>query len=367
MIPLVPLHRQFQSIKTEILSAINSIIDSGQYVMGPSVIELEQKIAKKLNVKHAIGVANGTDALVLVLDALQIGPEDEVITTPFTFFATAEAVSRVGATPVFVDIDPISYNIDVSKIEEKITKRTKAILPVHLFGQPANMDEIMALAKQYGLHVIEDACQAFGATYKGKYVGGIGDVACFSFFPTKNLGTMGDGGLVTTNADELAEKIRLLRHHGSRRKYYHDVLGYNSRLDEIHAAILLIALEKIEEWNDLRRQKACFYREQLRNVQDVKAPEELSDRTHIYHLYCIEVNRRDQLMKSLQQKEIQCGVYYPCPLHLQKVYEHLPYRVGDLPVAEEAARKLLAIPMSPFITDEEQQKVIAAIKEAMIT
>lgn len=367
MIPLVPLNRQFQSIKTKVLTEISNIIDSGQYVMGPKVIELEEKIARKLDVKHAIGVANGTDALVLALDALQIGPQDEVITTPFTFFATAEAISRVGATPVFVDIDPKSYNIDVAKIEEKITTKTKAILPVHLFGQPANMDEVMALAKRYGLFVIEDACQAFGATYKGRYVGSIGDVAVFSFFPTKNLSTLGDGGLITTNDDELAAKLRLLRHHGSRRKYYHDLLGYNSRLDEIHAAVLLIALEKIDEWNELRRHKAIYYCEQLRNVQDVKPAEELPDRTHIFHLFCVESSRRDDLMKRLQAQGIQCGVYYPCPLHLQRVYEHLPYRAGDFPVAEEAARKLLAIPMSPFITEEEQQTVIAAIKEAVMS
>lgn len=364
MIPLVPLNRQFQSIKTDIVLAISQIIDSGQYIMGPSLVELEQKICKHLNVSHAIGVANGTDALVLTLEAFGIGTGDEVITTPFTFFATAEAISRVGATPVFVDIDPHTYNIDMTKIEDKITAKTKAILPVHIFGQPANMAEIVSLAKQYDLYVIEDACQAFGATYRGQYAGSIGDAACFSFFPTKNLGTMGDGGLITTNHAEVAERLKLLRHHGSRRKYYHDILGYNSRLDEIHAAILLISLEKIDEWNELRRQKAAYYREQLKNMNDVTVQEELPDRTHIYHLFCIEATHRDSLMKHLLDKDIQCGVYYPCPLHLQRVYANLSYKEGDFPVSEEASRRLLAIPMSPFITTEEQDAVIAAIREA---
>lgn len=363
MIPLVPLNRQFQSIKMEILREISKIIDSGHYILGPRVVELEQKISEKLNVSHSIAVANGTDALVLTLEAFNVGVNDEVITTPFTFFATAEAVSSVGAKPVFVDIDPQTYNLDATKIEENITPKTKAIVPVHLYGQPANMDEIVMLAKKYGLFVIEDACQAFGATYKNQQVGSIGDAACFSFFPTKNLGTMGDGGLITTNDASIAEKLKLLRHHGSKRKYYHDFIGYNSRLDEIHAAILLLSLDKIEEWNELRREKATYYREHLGDLKNVTIQQELNDRTHIYHLFCIESPKREKIMKCLQEQDIQCGVYYPCPLHLQRVYSHLSYQEGDFPVAEQVSREILAIPMSPFITQEEQDQVISAIRE----
>ncbi|MFY0758521.1 DegT/DnrJ/EryC1/StrS family aminotransferase [Metabacillus dongyingensis] len=362
MINLVDLQRQFQSIKNEVLKEIEHVYDSGQYILGPKVNELETKIAGKLGVTDAIAVGNGTDALVMVLDALDIGPGDEVITTPFTFFASAEAISRVGATPVFADVDPETYNIDPVKIEAVITEKTKAIIPVHLFGQPADMDEINELASNHGLYVIEDACQAFGATYKKKRVGSLADVACFSFFPTKNLGTIGDGGIITTSNPELALKLKKLRMHGSSKKYYHDTIGYNSRLDEIHAAILLVVLEKIDDWNERRRASAKIYREELNAVLGITSPAEAADRTHIYHLFCAQSNERDFYLNLLKSNQIQAGVYYPQCLHLQEVYKNLSYQKGDFPVAEQLSQTLFAIPMHPFLYKEEQEKIISILR-----
>ncbi len=361
MISLVALKRQFESIKAEILAAVEQVIESGHYISGPKVTELEEKIAKKLGVRHVITVANGTDALIIAQRALGIGPGDEVITTPFTFFASAESVSNVGATPVFVDIDRQSYNIDVRKIEEKITPATKAIIPVHLFGQSAEMDELQAIARKHNLLVIEDACQAFGAMYKGRMVGSLGDVACFSFFPTKNFSTLGDGGMIATSNDEIAALCRKLRHHGGSKKYYHDLIGYNSRLDELHAAILLIVLEKIDEWNEQRRQAANYYREKLTHLPFLRIAPETQERTHTYHLFCLEAANRAALMQRFNDCHIQTGVYYPCPLHLQNAYQHLGYKLGDFPVAEEMANSLFAIPMSPFLRREEQDQVIETL------
>lgn len=363
MINLVDLRRQFLSVKDEILEGINDVIESGQYIMGPKVAELEDKIAKKLGVTDAIAVANGTDALVLTLEAYGIGKGDEVITTPFTFFASAEAISRVGAVPVFVDVDPITFNINPDEIERKITTATKAIIPVHIFGQPADMDEINAIAKRYNLKVIEDACQAFGATYHNQPIGSLGDVACFSFFPTKNLGTMGDGGIITTSDPNLANLIRKLRTHGTTKKYYHDRIGYNSRLDEIHAAILLINLTKIDEWNEKRRELADRYRMKLGNIPSLTLPVEGENRSHIYHLFCIESENRDELMEALDHAQIQTGVYYPRCLHLQDVYSYLQYKEGDFPIAESLSEKLFAIPMHPFLTEDEQDQIISILRE----
>lgn len=361
MIELVPLQRQFQSIRQEMLQALADTIDSGKYILGPNVQRLEQEIADYLQVDHTIGVANGTDALVLVLDACGIGPGDEVITSPFTFFASAEAVSRVGATPVFADIDPQSYCLDPARVEEKITPLTKAIIPVHIFGQPADMDEMMRIAEKHGLIVIEDACQAFGAEYKGRRAGSLGHAACFSFFPTKNLGTIGDGGLVATSDERMAERIRTLRQHGSRQKYYHSEIGYNSRLDELHAAIVRIGLTKIDAWNGERIRLAGRYRAAFANAPHVRVAEEKPDRTHIYHLFCIESDQRDVLQQALAGRDIHSGVYYPLPLHLQAAYAHLGYRPGDFPVSEQLSGRILALPMSAFLYESEQDRVIEAI------
>ncbi|KYC87140.1 hypothetical protein B4102_4075 [Heyndrickxia sporothermodurans] len=358
MIQLIDLKKQFFSVKTEILQEIENVLESGQYVLGPKVDELEKKISNKLGTLDAIAVGNGTDALVLTLDAYGISAGDEVITSPFTFFASAEAISRVGATPVFVDVDPESYNIDPLKIEEKITSATKAIIPVHLFGQSADMDEIMKIAKKHNLIVIEDACQAFGATYKGTPVGSLGDAACFSFFPTKNLGTLGDGGIITTSDLGLAKQIRKLRTHGTTRKYFHDSIGYNSRLDEIHAAILLVILNKIDLWNSKRKDVAKRYYEKLSQTNTLKLPIVKTDCSHIYHLFCVGSENREKFLKLLQANNIQSGIYYPLCLHLQDVYSHLPYKYGDFPVAESLSKTLFALPMSPFLSEEDQNYVI---------
>lgn len=363
MIPISHPNREFEHVEDEILQAIQTVLRSGSYILGEQVKAFECEVAERLGVDEVIGVGSGTDSLVLALEAFGIGEGDEVITTPFTFFATGEAIERVSATPIFVDIDEETYNLDPSKITEKITERTKAILPVHLFGQPADMEAINQIANRFNLIVIEDGCQAFGATYQGKQVGQLGDAACFSFFPTKNLSTMGDGGIVATSNEKVAKKIRKLRVHGSTKKYYHDTIGHNSRLDEIHAAILRICLNHIDEWNKKRRAIANKYNEQLEGLSFMQFPKEKFDRTHVYHLYSIMTSRRDQLMDFLQKQKIQTGVYYPCCLHLQNAFHHLGYKKGDLPVAEQAAEQLCSIPIFPYLTGEEQANVISAIKQ----
>ncbi|MDY0410354.1 DegT/DnrJ/EryC1/StrS family aminotransferase [Virgibacillus soli] len=362
MIQISNPKRQFQQLENEILAKMKEVLQSGSYILGSYVTEVEKKIAKKIGVSEAIGVANGTDALVLTLEALGIGKGDEVITTPFTFFATAEAIANVGAKPVFSDIDE-TCNLDPLRIAEKITPRTKAIMPVHLFGQPANMMEINRLAKKYNLFVIEDACQAFGASYHDKKVGSLGDAACFSFFPTKNLSVMGDGGMVTTSNKKLAAKIRSLRAHGSTKKYYHDTIGYNSRLDEIHAVTLLTCLQHIDNWNEERRRLARRYNEKLRHLSYIKLPQIADSGDHVYHLFSIQVKHRAQLMEFMRKQSIQTGIYYPQPLHLQKVFHHLDYKTGDFPVAEKMSERLLAIPIYPHMTKAEQDHVITSLEK----
>lgn len=362
MIPISDPKGQLNPIQDEILNEVREVLVSGKYIMGPRVHELESRIAKRLGVSDAIAVANGTDALVLTLHAYGIGKGDEVITTPFTFFATAEAISKVGATPVFVDVDNRTFNLDPAKIREKITSATKVIIPVHLFGQPAYMDEINKIAKEHGLIVIEDACQAFGAKYKGKDVGSLGDAACFSFFPTKNLGTIGDGGIVTTSDTELAKKIRTLRIHGSNKKYFHDEIGYNSRLDEIHAAIILTGLKYIDSWNQKRLILASRYYANLKDLSTVKSPLQHKYATHVYHLYCLKSDARKEIMEHLKKHNIQTGIYYPRCIHLQKVYKNFGYQKGDLPVAESLSERLFAIPLYPSLSFKDQDLVIEALK-----
>lgn len=349
-------------MKDQAMQAINRVYDSGHYILGKEGSLFEDEVKAYLNTPYAIGVGNGTDALVLALHALDIGPGDEVITTPFTFFATAESISRVGATPVFVDIEPKTFNLDPANIKQAMTKRTKAIMPVHLFGHPAQMDEILEIANENNLYVIEDACQAFGATYKGKKAGTFGDVACFSFYPTKNLGTLGDGGLVVTKHKHVSDRIRLLRHHGSTKKYYHKEIGYNSRLDELQAALLRISLTHIDDFNRRRKDFAAIYNKELRHLQGVKVPAKQTDAEHIYHLYSLELKERHVLQAKFQQEGVACGVYYPEPLHLQEVYQHMGHKEGDFPIAEAKSRSLLAIPMHPFLTSEEQQTIIHAVQ-----
>ncbi|HLR52172.1 MAG TPA: DegT/DnrJ/EryC1/StrS family aminotransferase [Candidatus Avamphibacillus sp.] len=365
MIPISNPKSQFTLIQDDILKEMKTILQSGQYILGENVDALEQEIANRLGVTEAIGVGNGTDALVLTLDAYGIGKGDEVITTPYSFFATAEAITRVGATPIFADVDRETFNLDPNKVEEKVTAKTKAILPVHLFGQPAEMDKINAIAAEHALVVIEDACQAFGATYKGRQIGALGDAACFSFFPTKNLSTMGDGGVITTSDTDLAKRLRTLRAHGSYKKYYHHEIGYNSRLDEIHATIILIGLKHLDDWNGQRRELAKRYKKNLQDISNLKIPQIMEDVTHVFHLYCIESEKRDELAEQLSNESIQTGIYYPRCIHLQKAYKTLGYQTGDFPIAESLSRRLLAIPLYPGLSFKNQDKVIFALKKAV--
>lgn len=362
-VKLIDLKRQYDSIKDEILGSVSKVLESGNYILGPNVSSFEKEFAEYVGTSFAVGVANGTDALVMSLKALGIGPGDEVITSPFTFFASAECISQVGAKPVFADVCLDTYNIDPKEIEKKITDRTKAIIPVHIFGNPCNMDEIMNIAKKYNLYVVEDACQAVGAAYKGRRIGTFGDVACFSFFPTKNLGCFGDGGMVVTNDKEIAEKVRLLRMHGSPKKYYHDMIGFNSRLDEIQAAILRVKLKFIDQWNQMRIERAKLYDELLENT--VKTPKKEKDARHVYHLYSIVTEKRDLLKEELEKRNIGCGIYYPLPLHLQNVYKDLGYKKGDFPNAEYLSENILSIPMFPELTHEELTYVAEAVREIL--
>lgn len=355
------LGRQYESIRDEINKAVLEVIESQSFVLGPFVEAFEHSIVKFCSVKHAIGVSSGTDAILLALMACGVKNGDEVITTPFTFFATAGSIARLGAVPVFVDIDPSTYNIDISKIASAVNKKTKAILPVHLYGQCADMDAILNVARSNGLMVIEDAAQAIGAVYKGQNAGTIGNVGCFSFYPTKNLGGYGDGGLVTTNDDELAKLIKILRVHGSEPKYYHSYIGINGRLDAIQAAVLSVKLEYLNDWSESRRWVASYYSERLKELP-IRLPKIESHNTHIFHQYVIATSQRDELTQYLKQQGIETAIYYPVPLHLQKCFEYLEYKEGDLPESERASRETLALPIFPEITQKEQDYVIGHIK-----
>ncbi len=359
---MVDLKRQYEKIKPEVDNAIQEVLDSTQFILGRKVSDFEKTVAEYLGVKYAIGVANGTDALQIAMMSLGIGPGDEVITTPFTFVATTEMIVMIGARPVYVDINPVTYNIDVKKIKEKITSRTKAILPVHLYGNPAEMDEIIAIAREYNLYVIEDSAQSFGAEYKGKKVCSFGDVACISFFPSKNLGCYGDGGMIVTNDDEIHEKVRMIANHGSKVRYVHERLGLNSRLDAIQAAILNVKLKYIDEWNDKRIQNAKLYSERLRDVNQVIIPTYPDYSKHIFHQYTIKVEMRDKLQKFLLSKNIPTAIHYPLPLHLQPAFRGFAEE-GSLPFAEEAAKKVLSLPMHPDLYIEEIDYITDSIKE----
>ncbi|HXG37180.1 MAG TPA: DegT/DnrJ/EryC1/StrS family aminotransferase [Bacteroidota bacterium] len=363
-IQMVDVVTQYRRIKPEIDTAIQGVLDSGHYVLGEAVKEFEANVARYLGVKHAVGCASGTDALQLALMALNIGPGDEVVTTPHTFIATAEAIVLLGATPVYVDIDPVTYNIDPAKIEAAITKKTKAIIPVHLYGHAADMDPIMDVANKHGLAVIEDAAQAIGARYKGKKVGGIGTIGCVSFYPSKNLGAYGDGGLVVTNDDKIAEKIRMIANHGSRVRYRHELLGVNSRLDSIQAAILNVKLKYLDEWNETRRTAAQKYHHLLDGL-DVVRPHEASYAHHIYHQYTIRVHNRDTVAQYLTSKQIPNAIYYPIPLHQQEALRGIGNTHQSFPNTEKAAAEVISLPMHTELTDAQQEYIVAAVKEAL--
>lgn len=356
MIPLIDLKKHDLKLKEIIAQTVQEVLSSGTYILGPNVQGLEEEIAAFSGTKRAVALGSGTDALILALRAAGVGSGDEVITTPYTFFATAEAISQLGATPVFVDLKEATLNLDPQLIEAKISPRTKAVLPVHIFGQPAEMDEINSLSRIYGLKVIEDACQAIGGEYKGKRAGSVGDLGCFSFFPTKNLGGYGDGGMVVTNDEQLADKIIIWRSHGSRQKYYHEELGCNSRLDEIQAAILRIKLRFLEEWNSERANLACLYSKLLAD-SDCKLQELAEGCRSVWNLFVIRTRKRNELISYLEQNGVGTGIYYPLPLHLQGVYSQLGYKEGDLPVAEKACREALALPLYPGLSNSQLEKI----------
>lgn len=371
-IPPVDLKRQYKIIGEEVSAAVQDVLTSGRYIGGPIVESFEQQFAHYIGTSDCVACNSGTDALYLALRALEIGPQDEVITTPFTFIATAEVISAAGATPVFVDIDPQTFNLDLTQIATAITKKTKAIIPVHLFGQPMNMTALMSIAEAAGIAVIEDCAQATGAEWDGKKVGSIGHIGCFSFFPTKNLGACGDGGAVTTNDKNLAASIRRLREHGMSTRYRHEETGINSRMDVIQAAILQIKLRYLEGWNNARRQVAAAYQELLEPLPEIVLPQEILGGRSVWNQYTIRLtkdssnsNYRDEVRSQLQQLGISSMVYYPLALHLQPVYKNLGYQINQLPKAEQACNEVLALPMFPELSFEEQQQVVYGLKDCI--
>ncbi len=364
-IPLVDLKAQYRAIQSEIDGAIQQVLESGHFVLGPNVQELEQEVAAYLGVKHAIGVASGTDALIIALESLGIGAGDEVIVPSYTFFATAEAVLQVGARPVFVDIEPDTYCLDVQQVTEQLTPSTKAVIPVHMYGHPASMGPLLELAGTHGLKVIEDNAQAMGAEYDGRKTGSLGDAGCLSFFPSKNLGAYGDGGMVVTNDAETYERARMLRTHGWREKYFPETTGHNSRLDELQAAILRVKLNYLDVWNQRRREVAAQYKEQLSDL-GIGVPYEASSVKHVFHLFVVRLRQRDEVIQILREKGIGSAIYYPQPLHLTKPCQFLGLKEGDLAVTEQMSRETLAIPVYPEMSDQQVQEVVAALEGAMV-
>lgn len=364
-VPLLDLKAQYATIKDEIRETVDRVIESQYFILGPDVEALEQEIADYCQCRFAIGVSSGTDALIVALMALDVGYGDEVITTPYTFFATAGSVARLGAKAVFVDIDPLTYNINPEAIEAAITDKTKAIIPVHLYGQMADMDPIMAVAQRHNLPVVEDAAQAIGSEYKGRRAGSIGDLACFSFFPSKNLGGFGDGGMVTSNNEKLAERVHRLRNHGYSKKYYNQEVGGNFRLDALQAAVLRVKLPYLDGWSEGRQQNADTYRQlfALAELPDVVMPTALPEYRHIYNQFVIRCSQRDELLAVLKERQIGCEIYYPVPLHLQECFEDWGYSPGDFPVSEQAANETLALPIYPELTDNMQTVVVTAIAD----
>ncbi|MCT7950253.1 DegT/DnrJ/EryC1/StrS family aminotransferase [Ancylothrix sp. C2] len=375
-IPPLDLAQQYQTISSEVGQAVLELLASGRYIGGPVVAEFERQFAEFVGVSDCVGCNSGTDALYLALRALDIGPGDEVITTSFTFFATAEVISAVGATPVFVDIDPHTYNLDLDAVAAACTPRTKAIMPVHLFGQPVDMTRLMEIAGRYNLGVIEDCAQATGAVWEGRRVGSIGHIGCFSFFPTKNLGACGDGGAVTTNDPAIAARVRVLKEHGQTKRYHYEEIGVNSRLDALQAAILQIKLCHLDSWNSQRRKVQAVYDELLLPVKSVIRPQEIAGGTSVWNQYTIRVqNNADQAMSAgeyrnwlrdrLQDRGVSTMVYYPMPLHLQPVYESLGYLSGALPVCEQLAGEVLSLPMFPELNRDEQTQVVWCLKDCL--
>ena len=366
-VPLLDLKEQNNLLRPEIEAALGRVLDTNGFILGGEVAALEQELADYCQTKHAVGCASGSDALLLALMALGVQAGDEVITTPYSFFATVSAITRLGAVPVFVDIEPDTYNLDVAKIEEKITERTKAIEPVHLYGQCADMDALQSLSKRRGIPVVEDAAQAIGAEEDGVRAGAMSEIGCFSFYPSKNLGGMGDGGFMTTNDDDLASKLKALRVHGSEERYYHKWVGLNSRLDGFQGAVLRVKLPHLEGWTERRRQNAVLYRDLFADAgltEQVTLPVERPNARHIYNQYVIRVpDRRDDLREFLTGRGVGTDIYYPVPLHMQECFAYLGYREGDLPESERAARETLALPIYPELPRDQQEYVVNSIAE----
>lgn len=364
-VPLLDLKGQYATIRDQVMAAVAEVLESQQCIGGPKVAELEKQVARVSECKYAVGVSSGTDAILNCLMSLEIGPGDEVITTPFTFFATVGCIARVGAKPVLIDIEPRTYNIDPNLIEAAVTKRARAIMPVHLFGQMADMDPIMEVARRHNLVVIEDAAQSITSTYKGKKAGSIGTVGCFSFFPSKNLGGIGDGGMVVTNDETLFKRLMMMRNHGSEPKYYHKYVGGNFRLDPIQAAALLVKLPHLDDWSEARRRNAAYYNKRFAGTA-VQTPWISPDCRTIYNQYCVRVPRRDELVAHLKANKVGCEIYYPVPAHLQECFAYLGHKRGDFPESERAAAEILALPIYPELTrpmqDAVVEKVLAFLK-----
>jgi dTDP-4-amino-4,6-dideoxygalactose transaminase len=365
VVPQLDLAAQYSAIAGEVREAVDRVLASQQFVLGREGEALEHELARFCQVQHGVGVASGTDALILALRACGVGPGDEVLLPAFTFVATGSAVSALGAKPVFADIHPTTYNLDPSEVTRRITSKTRAIIAVHLYGLPTDADPIIAFARERGLKVIEDNAQAIGAEYKGRRTGSLGDVACLSFYPTKNLGAFGDGGMVVTNSAAMGERIRILRNHGQTSKYVSIEPGWNSRLDEVQAAILRVKLRYLGRWTQARRQHAEEYTRRLMQIRGVMPPLVAEGYGHVFHQYTIRVEERDALLKTLQGKKIGCAVYYPMPLPLQPIYASLGYRKGDFPHSERAAQEVLSLPMYPELRPEQIERVVQAISEFM--
>lgn len=363
-IPVVNTKAQNQALLEEITAAVQGVLESGWFIGGPNVSALEEEVAAFCQAKYGIAVNSGTDALVIALAANDIGPGDEVITTPFTFVATTEAIKIVGATPVFADIDPTDFNLDPAKVEEKITSKTRAILPVHLYGQCAQIDKFGPIAEKYGLKVIYDGAQAIGARHSGQGIGASGDMATLSFYPTKNLGGCGDGGMVLTNDEALATKAKCLRMHGQDATYTYQYVGFCSRLDAVQAAVLRVKLTKLAGWNEARRTNALYFMETLSDLP-IQWPLARPENYHVYHQFTVRVSNRDQFAAKLAENGVESKVFYPNPLHLERAYLDLGYKLGDLPVTEQVANEVLSLPVSPELTDEERETVAKAIREAL--
>lgn len=361
-VPFLDLKAQYASIRQEIANALQQVLDNTAFASGPFVEKFEKDFASFCQCKFAIGVGSGTDALWMALLNLEIGPGDEVITTPNTFIATTEAISFCGAKPVFVDVDEKTYNMNPGFLEDAITPKTKAIIPVHLFGQMADMDRIMEIARAHGLFVVEDACQAHGAEYKGRSAGSVGDVGCFSFYPGKNLGAYGEAGAIVTNNAELAEKMRMFRDHGQKKKYKHCIIGWNARMDGFQGAILSVKLKYLNKWNEARRKHAHLYNSLLSDIDDIMVPMEADYGRHVYHVYAIRTKNRDALISSLAEEDIFCGIHYPVPIHLQEAYKSLGNNKGSFPITEKCAEEFVSLPMFAELSQEQIQKVCRKIK-----